>query len=69
MAVTAVWMATMLPAWRQQAIREKKRTWSSMATSIKGSRAHYLKNNCTLPADGRPRRVTACSEMERSDHR
>jgi len=52
MAVTAVWMATMLPAWRQQAIREKEENLVFYGNQYAKAIAHYyLKNNCTLPAD------------------
>jgi type II secretory pathway pseudopilin PulG len=52
MAVTAVWMATMLPAWRQQAIREKEENLVFYGNQYAKALAHYyLKNNCTLPAD------------------
>jgi type II secretory pathway pseudopilin PulG len=52
MAVTAVWMATMLPAWRQQAIREKEENLVFYGNQYARAIAHYyLKNNCTLPAD------------------
>jgi hypothetical protein len=52
MAVTAVWMATMLPAWRQQAIREKEENLVFYGNQYAKAIAHYyLKNNCTLPSD------------------
>jgi type II secretory pathway pseudopilin PulG len=52
MAVTAVWMATMLPAWRQQAIREKEENLVFYGNQYAKALGHYyLKNNCTLPPD------------------
>ncbi len=51
MAVTAVWMAAALPAWRQQVIREKEAELIFRGESI--ARAIYLyrqKNANALPA-------------------
>ena len=52
MAVAAVWMATMLPAWRTLAIREKEENLVFYGNQYARAIALYFnKNNCTLPGD------------------
>jgi|SRR5579862_4324395 len=52
MAVTAVWLSTMLPAWHQQAVREEEENLVFIGNQYATAIAYYyLKNNCQLPAD------------------
>src|SRR5579871_4348304 len=52
MAVTAVWLSTMLPAWHQQAVREKEENLQFIGSQYaKAIALYYIRNNCALPAD------------------
>jgi len=52
MAVTAIWLATMLPAWRQQAVRQREADLVFRGQQYARAIALYFVNdNCTLPAD------------------
>ena len=52
MAVTAVWLGTMLPAWRQQAVRQREADLVFRGQQYARAIALYFVNdNCTLPVD------------------
>jgi type II secretory pathway pseudopilin PulG len=52
MAVSAIWLGTMLPAWRQQAIRQREADLVFRGQQYARAIALYFVNdNCTLPAD------------------
>src|SRR5689334_9428428 len=52
MAIAAVWMAATLPAWRQQAVREKEEELIFRGQQYARAIAlFYRKNNRTLPSD------------------
>jgi len=52
MAVTAIWLGTMLPAWRQQAVRQREADLVFRGQQYARAIALYFVNdNCTLPAD------------------
>jgi type II secretory pathway pseudopilin PulG len=52
MAVSAIWLGTMLPAWRQQAVRQREADLVFRGQQYARAIALYFVNdNCTLPAD------------------
>src|SRR5438552_6819907 len=52
MAIAAIWMAATLPAWRQQAVRQKEEELIFRGTQYARAIAlFYRKNNRTLPSD------------------
>lgn len=52
MAVSAIWLGTMLPAWRQQAIRQREADLVFRGQQYARAIAlFYANNNCTLPAN------------------
>jgi type II secretory pathway pseudopilin PulG len=52
MAVTAIWLGTMLPAWRQQAVRQREADLVFRGQQYARAIALYFVNdNCTLPVD------------------
>jgi type II secretory pathway pseudopilin PulG len=52
MAISAVWLGTMLPAWRQQAVRQREADLVFRGQQYARAIALYFVNdNCTLPAD------------------
>jgi len=52
MAVSAIWLGTMLPAWRQQAVRQREADLVFRGQQYSRAIALYFVNdNCTLPAD------------------
>jgi type II secretory pathway pseudopilin PulG len=52
MAISAIWLATMLPAWRQQAIRTREADLVFRGQQYARAIALYFVNdNCTLPVD------------------
>ena len=52
MAISAIWLGTMLPAWRQQAVRQREGDLLFRGQQYARAIAlFYLANNCTLPND------------------
>jgi type II secretory pathway pseudopilin PulG len=52
MAISAIWLATMLPAWRQQAVRQREADLVFRGQQYARAIALYFVNdNCTLPVD------------------
>jgi type II secretory pathway pseudopilin PulG len=52
MAISAIWLATMLPAWRQQAVRQREQDLIFRGQQYARAIAlYYLADNCTLPRD------------------
>jgi type II secretory pathway pseudopilin PulG len=52
MAISAIWLATMLPAWRQQAIRQREQDLIFRGQQYARAIAlYYLADGCTLPRD------------------
>jgi type II secretory pathway pseudopilin PulG len=52
MAVSAIWLGTMLPAWRQQAVRQREADLVFRGQQYARAIALYFVNdNCTLPVD------------------
>ncbi len=52
MAVTAIWLGTMLPAWRQQAVRQREADLVFRGQQYARAIAlYFLNDNCTLPQD------------------
>lgn len=52
MAVSAIWLGTMLPAWRQQAVRQREADLVFRGQQYSRAIALYFVNdNCTLPVD------------------
>ena len=52
MAVSAIWLGTMLPAWRQQAVRQREADLVFRGQQYARAIALYFVNdNCTLPPD------------------
>jgi type II secretory pathway pseudopilin PulG len=52
MAITAIWLGTMLPAWRQQAVRQREDDLIFRGQQYGRAIAlYFLNNNCTLPGD------------------
>lgn len=50
MAVTAIWLATMLPAWRQQAVRQREGDLIFRGQQYARAIAlYYVNDGCTLP--------------------
>lgn len=50
MAVTAIWLGTMLPAWRQQAVRQREADLVFRGQQYARAIAlYYVNDNCTLP--------------------
>ena len=52
MAISAIWLGTMLPAWRQQAVRQREADLVFRGQQYARAIALYFVNdNCTLPVD------------------
>jgi len=52
MAVSAIWLATMLPAWRQQAVRQREGDLIFRGQQYARAIAlYYVNDGCTLPLD------------------